>query len=144
MNLRNRTGEEGRRQTLCDNVTIILFEKTCKTPENINLRKDHDKTRKQYLCHVCHTQTFCRPLVSAVLLRKLTVDTAKLYVHFFIPLMQCAVSLIKVLKCFAEWSLTRALHSTGGPSSLCEFKMAVNIKDLYGNSGKRFKSINTR
>ena len=33
---------------------------------------------------------------------------------------------------------------TGGPSSLCEFKMAVNIKDLYGNSGKRFKSINTR
>ena len=32
---------------------------------------------------------------------------------------------------------------TGGPSSLCEFKMAVNIKDLYGNSGKRFKSINT-
>ena len=33
---------------------------------------------------------------------------------------------------------------TGGPSSLCEFKTAVNIKDLYGNSGKRFKSINTR
>ena len=33
---------------------------------------------------------------------------------------------------------------TGGPSSLCEFKMAVNIKDLYGNSGKRFKSINIR
>ena len=23
-------------------------------------------------------------------------------------------------------------------------KMAVNIKDLYGNSGKRFKNINTR
>ena len=34
--------------------------------------------------------------------------------------------------------------NTGGPSSVCEFKMAVNIKDLYGNSGKRFKSINTR
>ena len=26
----------------------------------------------------------------------------------------------------------------------CSFKIAVNIKDLYGNSGKRFKSINTR
>ena len=24
------------------------------------------------------------------------------------------------------------------------FKMDLNIKDLYGNSGKRFKQINTR
>ena len=39
---------------------------------------------------------------------------------------------------------TMIYHTTGGPSSLCEFKMAVNIKDLYGNSGKRFKSIKTR
>ena len=37
-----------------------------------------------------------------------------------------------------------AILTTGGPGSLCEFKMAVNIKDLYGTSGKRFKSINTR
>ena len=44
-----------------------------------------------------------------------------------------------------DWLLLRCTcTSTGGPSSLCEFKMAVNIKDLYGNSGKRFKSINTR
>ena len=43
---------------------------------------------------------------------------------------------------FSLFYVTR--ESTGGPSSLCEFKMAVNIKDLYGNSGKRFKSINTR
>ena len=29
--------------------------------------------------------------------------------------------------------------------SLCDIlTMAVNIKDLYGNSGKRFKNINTR
>ena len=27
---------------------------------------------------------------------------------------------------------------------IASFKMAVNIKDLYGNSGRRFKSINTR
>ena len=28
--------------------------------------------------------------------------------------------------------------------SLGSNAMAVNIKDLYGNSGKRFKNINTR
>ena len=38
---------------------------------------------------------------------------------------------------------------TGGPSSIWEylgcviFKMTVIIKDLYGNSGNRFKKINT-
>ena len=43
------------------------------------------------------------------------------------------------------WRVQRRIPAlTGGPSSLCEFKTAVNIKDLYGNSGKRFKSINTR
>ena len=45
---------------------------------------------------------------------------------------------------FKELCIRLTVESTGGPSSLCEFKMAVNIKDLYGNSGRRFKSINTR
>ena len=33
------------------------------------LGEDHDKTRKQQPSRACHTQTFCRPLLSAVLLR---------------------------------------------------------------------------
>ena len=36
------------------------------------LSEDHDKTRKKQLCHVCHTRAFCRLLLPAVLLRKLT------------------------------------------------------------------------
>ena len=36
------------------------------------LSEDHDKTRKKQPCHVCHTRAFCRPLLPAVLLRKLT------------------------------------------------------------------------
>ena len=36
------------------------------------LNEDHDKTPKQQPCHVCHTQAFCRLLLSAVLWRNLT------------------------------------------------------------------------
>ena len=36
------------------------------------LSEDHDKTRKKQLCHVFHTRAFCRLLLPAVLLRKLT------------------------------------------------------------------------
>ena len=42
--LRNRTGEERRRQTLCDKRDNILFEKLsaklsfCKRPENISVK----------------------------------------------------------------------------------------------------------
>ena len=63
VSLRNSTGEERRRQTLCVYVTsvkIILFEKLFRRisptfkqvffskdhAENINLSEDHDKTRK--------------------------------------------------------------------------------------------------
>ena len=34
------------------------------------LSEDHDKTPKY---QPCHTQTFCRPLLTGVLLRKLTI-----------------------------------------------------------------------
>ena len=39
------------------------------------LSEDHDKTRQKLTCHVCHTQAFCRPLLPAVLFRKLTNDS---------------------------------------------------------------------
>ena len=32
------------------------------------LGEDHDKIRKQQPSRACHTQSFCRPLLSAVLL----------------------------------------------------------------------------
>ena len=37
------------------------------------LSEDHYKTRKKQPCHVCHTGGFCRLLLPAVLLRKLTI-----------------------------------------------------------------------
>ena len=61
-------------------VTIILFEKRfaelhpfLNRSENINLSEDHHKRSKNLACHVCHTQAFCRHLLSPVLLRKLTM-----------------------------------------------------------------------
>ena len=56
VSLRNRTGEERRRQTLCDKCDNILFEKVsaelhsplnrsfCKRRENMNLSEDNHKT----------------------------------------------------------------------------------------------------
>ena len=38
------------------------------------LSEDHDKTRKKWTCHVCHTRAFCRLLLPAVSLRKLTIN----------------------------------------------------------------------
>ena len=81
VNLRNRTGEERRQQTLCDKHDHILFEKLsaklhfplnrsfCERPENVNVKWRSQQTGN-YLqaCHVCHTQTFCRPLLPAILL----------------------------------------------------------------------------
>ena len=46
--------------------------------------KNHDKTRKWKPCHVCHPQTFCHHLLSAVLLRKLT-NKFIYRAHFLFP-----------------------------------------------------------
>ena len=68
--------EDGK---LCvTSVTIILFQKRFRRTflnrsENINLSEDHHKKSKNLTCHVCHTQAFCRPHLSAVLSRKLTM-----------------------------------------------------------------------
>ena len=58
-NLRKTTGEEGRRQTLCDKrdnnfvwnnflrkLHFPLNRSSCKRPENIDVSEDHDKTVK--------------------------------------------------------------------------------------------------
>ena len=67
-------------------MTTILFEITfaklpfplnrslCKDQKTLMLSEDHDITCKLWPCHVCHTQAFCSPLLSAVLLRKLAND----------------------------------------------------------------------
>ena len=66
-------------------MTIILFQITfrqtslslnrsfCKRPENIDVSEVHDKTRKEWPCHVRHVQGIYRPRVPAFLLRKLAI-----------------------------------------------------------------------
>ena len=90
MNLRYKTGEERRLQTLSDKRDNNQFclkpnylkphpplnRSFCKTPENISFSEDHDRTCKYWPCHVCRTQSFCLPPLLpsfAFLLRKLAI-----------------------------------------------------------------------
>ena len=84
VNLCNRTGEDGK--PCVTTMTTILFEITfaklpfplnrslCKDQKTLMLSEDHDIKCKLWPCHVCHAQAFCRPLLPAVLLRKLIND----------------------------------------------------------------------
>lgn len=53
---------------------LPLNRSFCKRPETVLLSEAHDKTHKKYPYLVCDKQTFWRPLLSAVQLRKLTAN----------------------------------------------------------------------
>ena len=87
MNSVNRTAEERRRQTLCETgkarqlslnsakIQPSLKRSFRKRPENIHLKLVSRQNRKIIaLSRLCHTQMFCRPLLSVVLFRKHTSE----------------------------------------------------------------------
>ena len=87
MNSVNRTVEERRRQTLCETgkarqlslnsakIQPPLKRSFRKRPENIHVKLISRQNRKIIaLSRLCHTQMFCRPLLSVVLFRKHTSE----------------------------------------------------------------------
>ena len=87
MNSGNRTVQERRRQTLCETgkarqqslnsakIQPPLKRSFRKRPENIHLKLVSRQNRKIIaLSRLCHTQMFCRPLLSVVLFRKHTSE----------------------------------------------------------------------
>ena len=105
MNLRNRIGEERRRQTLCDSVTIILFEITllhlplnrcfCKDQKTLMLSEDHDITTQLIaLSRLSHTSvlpfsSFCRLTINLC-----RVPSCRVSQQLSVILSQCAFPII--------------------------------------------------
>ena len=110
--------------------------------------KNHDRIRKWWPCHVCHPQTFCHPLLSAVLLRKLT-NKFICRAHLFFPSeyrfysKECLPQISASLRVNERHSL---LHYTThyGNAALIRFIVILTIVHVNGmNNWNRIQTFKT-